>query len=229
MPQRRRLVGSKKDRGREVWLRRRGAGEWNEKIEGWWMGKERSKNSCKLRSSAASINPFNKRLKTRQNSKMTLTSEPLVGVTANVLCKAGFLSVKWGGRAYVHLHGNIQRIKNGKCLLHTGMAPRAASWVLYMQNLRSWMSFSYPPWLPAWQRLDVCLRLFSLCFFSSCVLSKLKSKWRPMSKAHISGEAFPDCINLCCPVRPLRWVPPVAFKVKKQRELYEHPINTWVR
>lgn len=76
------------------------------------MGKERSKNSCKLRSSAASINPFNKRLKTRQNSKMTLTSDPLAGVAANVLCKAGFLRVNWGGHGYVHFRVNIQCIKN---------------------------------------------------------------------------------------------------------------------
>lgn len=87
---RRRLAGSKKDKGREVWLRRREAGEWNEKIEGWWMGKERRKNSCKRRSSGASIKPFNKRLKTRQNTKMTLTSDSLADVTANVSCKRGF-------------------------------------------------------------------------------------------------------------------------------------------
>lgn len=58
-PQRSRLVGWKKDRGREVWLRRRGAGEWNEKIErgdGW----ERRgwENSRELHSSAAFIIPF---------------------------------------------------------------------------------------------------------------------------------------------------------------------------
>lgn len=59
--------------------------------------------------------------------------------------------------------------------------------------------------------------------FSSCVLSRLKSKPGPMSKAHISGEAFHDCINLCCPVRPLRWVLLVAFKVKKQRSFMSTP------
>lgn len=37
--QRSRLVGSKKDRGREVWLRRRGARQWNEKIEGVMDGR----------------------------------------------------------------------------------------------------------------------------------------------------------------------------------------------
>lgn len=57
------------------------------------MGKERSKNSCKRRSSAASINPFNKRLKTIQNSEKTLTPDSLAEVKANALCNRGFLRV----------------------------------------------------------------------------------------------------------------------------------------
>lgn len=57
------------------------------------MGKERSKNSCKRRSSAASIKPFKKRLKSRQNTEMTLTSDSLADVKANVLRKRGVLPV----------------------------------------------------------------------------------------------------------------------------------------
>lgn len=48
----------------------------------------------------------------------------------------------------------------------------------------------------------------------------------PVAKAGMSVEAFIDCINLRGPPRRISLV---AFKVKKQRELYGRRANKWVQ
>lgn len=91
-PLRRRLAGWMHEGGREVWLRRRGVGEWNgktERADGWERIGAKAAASCTrlLHSSYFSLRQAGGRVD-RQRSKNN--QQPLVDVKDNVFCKGLF-------------------------------------------------------------------------------------------------------------------------------------------